>query len=486
MRTLSVEDEKTTAAVMKVLLERKLEASVDIAPDCASARKFLASNSYDLITLDYQLPDGDGLSMLKEIVEMDGAPPVIMVTAHGDEATAVNSFKFGASGYVVKDARMSTMLIEEARSALARAGQKKAEEALREEQVFSERAINSLKDLFYVLSVEDNGRLVRWNKACNEETGYTDEELARMSIFDFLDAEGQEAQQEFLGELMTIGSAMTEGDVIRKGGKRVPYQSHATLTRDENGNPLYVIGMGRDITERKEWESKLRKANKELDGYSHTVSHDLKGPLASISMAHDLMAEIIKGKAPELMDETSEVMQICASSIGRATGLIDSLLALAETGEPTGACPVDLNEKVEEILFEKKLELDAKGIEMKVDDLGILVADPTHVYQVFSNLIRNAVRYTGSDNGLIEVKKLGENRYLVRDNGPGISEKIIDDIFVPFVKDKDGDKGLGLSIVKKIVETYGGQIRAYNDNGACFEFTLQDWPPEPPGSWRRR
>lgn len=121
MHILVVEDEKATATLVRMLLEQELEAAVDIASDCASARKLLSSDSYDLITLDYKLPHGDGLSLLEEIVKMEGAPPVVMVTRHGDERTAVSAFKLGASGYVVNDARMSTMLIEEACSALAKA-----------------------------------------------------------------------------------------------------------------------------------------------------------------------------------------------------------------------------------------------------------------------------------------------------------------------------------------------------------------------------
>jgi len=267
-----------------------------------------------------------------------------------------------------------------------------------------------------------------------------------------------------------------EAEIVDKNGKKILYEFHSTLVKDPvSDEPIAVVGTGRDITDQKEYEDKLRKANKELEGYSHTVSHDLKGPITALTLAHEALARIIEEKAPELMDETSEVMLVCTRSTDRATRFINSLLALVETGKPEETYPVDLNEKVKNILFEKKAELDAKGIEVKTDDLDSLVANPTHIYQVFSNLLGNAMRYVDSDNGLIEVKKLDENRYLVRDNGPGISEEVIDDIFVPLVKSTDGDTGLGLSIVKKIVETYDGEIKADNDNGACFEFTMRDY-----------
>lgn len=68
------------------------------------------------------------------------------------------------------------------------------------------------------------------------------------------------------------------------------------------------------------------------------------------------------------------------------------------------------------------------------------------------------------------------HRFLVSDNGPGISEEMMDKVFIPFAKDNDkGETGMGLSIVERMVKVYGGDIRAFNDNGACFEFTLKDF-----------
>jgi signal transduction histidine kinase len=238
----------------------------------------------------------------------------------------------------------------------------------------------------------------------------------------------------------------------------------------------FVVHTLRDITERKTYENKLERANKELEGFADTVSHDLRGPLTTMAMAHTLVGDLLEKKAPELIEEVSDLMRICEVSLKRSTGLIDDLLVMARTGEPTDAYSIDLNEKVKEILFERKPELVRKGIEVKVGDLGELTANPTHVYQVFNNLIRNAMRYAAPDNPLIEVKRLEEHRFLVRDNGPGISAEIIEDIFLPFVKGREGDTGLGLSIVEKIVTACGGEISAYNDNGACFEFTMPDCP----------
>ena len=181
MRILTVEDEESTADAIRMLLENKLEAAVDTVPDCASARELLSSNSYDLITMDYQpLPDGDGLSLLEEIMKMPGAPPVIIVTGRGDEQTAVSAFKLGASGYVVKDESMSTLLVEEARLALAGAELKSAEKELVE-------LSNRLKQTLYtvndgILTLDSDRIVTSCNKAATEIFGYSEVELLGHSV----------------------------------------------------------------------------------------------------------------------------------------------------------------------------------------------------------------------------------------------------------------------------------------------------------------
>ena len=93
------------------------------------------------------------------------------------------------------------------------------------------------------------------------------------------------------------------------------------------------------------------------------------------------------------------------------------------------------------------------------------------------NLVGNAIKHNDSENPEIHISNLGENEqgrllYLVRDNGHGIPEQLLETVFAPFVKGQGGDSGIGLAIADKVVRLYGGEIRAYNDDGACFEFSL--------------
>jgi signal transduction histidine kinase len=101
------------------------------------------------------------------------------------------------------------------------------------------------------------------------------------------------------------------------------------------------------------------------------------------------------------------------------------------------------------------------------------------MYQLFGNLVSNAIKHNDSNNPEIYISRSGDvdgrtHRFVVRDNGPGIEESKGLEIFSPFVKGVRGGTGIGLSIVKKIVDVYSGCITAYNCNGACFEFLIND------------
>ncbi len=226
----------------------------------------------------------------------------------------------------------------------------------------------------------------------------------------------------------------------------------------------------------------LLRVNKELDGYAHMVSHDLRGPLAAVTLATEALSDSLEEADFEsLRVEVSESASMIRRNTDKCFNLINDLLALAEAGHtPIEVSPIDVASVVAEILEENAFEVAAKGFEVLVDDdMGTVRGNRTQIYQVFSNLIANAVRHGDSSEPVIEVRLLGQedglHRYLVKDNGPGIPPEYAEDIFRPFFRWGRGSyTGVGLSIVKKNVAAYGGEITTCNEGGACFEFTIRD------------
>ena len=128
-KVLVVDEEPDVALSLKRLLERRIGASVEVAGGADAARGRLPGD-FEVVTLDYQMPDGDGLTLLQEIVALPDAPRAVMVTGHGDEQSAVDAFRYGASGYVAKDQRLPELLTDAVSKALLETRLKDTERAL--------------------------------------------------------------------------------------------------------------------------------------------------------------------------------------------------------------------------------------------------------------------------------------------------------------------------------------------------------------------
>ena len=233
----------------------------------------------------------------------------------------------------------------------------------------------------------------------------------------------------------------------------------------------------------------------ELDGYAHTVSHDLKNPLAAIKMGSDTLREILRHlrEGDMTQEESNEEIRDTAESIGKsvmkANALVNDLLSLAEAGQlPSHVSEVDVGEVVDRITRERQADVDEKGIRInRSEDLGSVFASETHIYQLFTNLIGNAIRHNDCEEPVIEVSYLGHNgdgahRYVVKDNGSGVPPADISNIFQPFYKVKSDGAGIGLATVQKIVKLYGGEISVHNDEGARFEFVIKDFSKDEPSA----
>lgn len=117
-RMLVVDDDIDFARMLRTLLEDEFSARVTTVGDCASARLALSGSTFDVVTMDYELPDGNGVDVMEELVAVTNHPPVVMVTGKGDEPTAARACLLGAAGYVVKDKKLNSMLVSAVRSAL--------------------------------------------------------------------------------------------------------------------------------------------------------------------------------------------------------------------------------------------------------------------------------------------------------------------------------------------------------------------------------
>lgn len=249
IRILLVEDNVPVAQMMRELLERDFSARVEIARTCAAAREKLSTNDYDIVALDYRLPDGHGHELLERITFTDEHPPVIMVTGHGDEDIAALSIRLGASGYVVKDKNLTLRFSEAVNKALNEIALSEAENDLRAEKAFLEAALDALTDLFCVFDAE--GNIIRWNRALSEVTGYSNEEISNMNTRDiFGEGDFQYGRGGFV-EIIKGGRKSFEAIARTKDGRKLPYELSGSFLHDDDGNLIGTCIIGRDISERR-------------------------------------------------------------------------------------------------------------------------------------------------------------------------------------------------------------------------------------------
>jgi len=359
---------------------------------------------------------------------------------------------------------------------------KQAEEALRQTSDYLESLLGYANAPIIVWDSES--KIQRFNNAFERLSGYAADEVIDRELGILFP---EETRKESLGNIeRTLSGEFWESveiPVLRKDGStRVALWNSANIYDEDGETVVATIAQGQDITERKQAEEALQHMNLELEGYAHTVSHDLRGPVSATSMALDmLLSDLEEVEMPvEKAEQLREMIEAGRRSMSNANNIIESLLAVAEAGEPQDVFTVSIEDAVDRVLEENAETIKEKGITVEIaSPLGQVLASPTQIYQLFSNLIRNSIKHNRAESPLIEISSLGvdgtAHTFLVRDNGQGIPDEILDDVFTPFVKAQSIDSGIGLSIVEKIVRAYGGEIRAYNDNGACFEFTLLDW-----------
>jgi PAS domain S-box-containing protein len=277
-------------------------------------------------------------------------------------------------------------------------------------------------------------------------------------------------------------------EIHRPDGSVVPIEGWANPILDEQGNLAYVIGALRDITERRQAEKALRErtaeleaANKELDSFSYSVSHDLRAPLRAI----DGFARIlVEEHAPQLSAEASRYLALVRDGTQRMGQLVDDLLALSRlTRQPLRAALLAPGDLARQALEELGSEQEGRSVEITLGDLPACRGDAGLLRQVFVNLLSNALKFTRHrEVAVIEVGSHeggdGTPVFFVKDNGAGFDMAYVDKLFGVFKRlhrqDDFEGTGVGLAIVRRIVERHGGRIwaEAEPDRGAVFSFTL--------------
>lgn len=285
-------------------------------------------------------------------------------------------------------------------------------------------------------------------------------------------------------EMLKSGKVKFESRGFRKDGSTFYQEVTIIKNIDKNGQLKGHYRFVRDVTERKMAEERqarllkeLESANQELNDFAYIVSHDLKAPLRAIG---SLANWILTDYADKFDKEGKEQMDLLLSRVKRMHDLIEGILKYSRAGRiREEKVEVNLNELVPGVI---DMIAPPENVEIKIEnELPTILCERIRIQQVFQNLLTNAIKFMDKPKGKIKVGCVEDNgywRFSIADNGPGIEEKHFAKIFQIFQtlspRDEFESTGIGLPVVKKIIEMYGGKVWVESKvgYGSTFFFTL--------------
>jgi PAS domain S-box-containing protein len=332
------------------------------------------------------------------------------------------------------------------------------------------------------------GKFTGCNRAFCEFLNLPREEIVGKSVFDLFAKEQAKVFDDKDKELLQTGGMQSyETQITFADGRRMDAVFHKSVFHDRKNSPLGIVGVYFDITERVQAEKVIKKQleelgriNSELERFSYTVSHDLRSPLVTIKGFLGLLKEDIEEQNQEQVAE--DIMRI-GNATDKMQQLLEDLLKLSRLGKVmeqnesfSMSHPAnEAHELIFGLLKDKKIDVYIQP------DMPVVTAGKARIRELYQNLLENAVKFSiDQQNPLIKVfarKDDGIDVFCVQDNGMGILPKYHEKIFGLFNKldSNSPGTGLGLSLVKRIVETHNGKIWVESDGsnqGTTFCFTL--------------
>lgn len=370
-----------------------------------------------------------------------------------------------------------------------------AEKALEKDLKSSENRAKAVLDtaLDVIITIDRHGIIQTANQAVRKLFLYNPEELIGKPITILMPQPFAEEHDNYLKNYLETGQKKVIGigrEVIalRKSGTTFPI--FLSVSEFELSGDRMFTGIIHDITEQKRIEEylrdqkfKLESVNKELEGFSYSISHDLRAPLRHIIGYIQLLSNQIEKLPENESSEYKEHLMIIGSEATRMGELIDGLLEFSRSGRVTlSKNEVSFNEIIKQSIEELVDKEMMNNIKWHIEDMPKLSVDTNMLSLVWSNLISNALKFTRhKEKVIIEIthnETAKEHTFCIKDNGAGFNQEYVGKIFGVFQRlhstsEYEGT-GIGLSNVERIVLRHGGKVWAEGEEniGAKIYFSL--------------
>jgi two-component system sensor histidine kinase ResE len=471
LQILLVEDDPGMVVLCIDRLTESRSWQITTATTAAECRQLLGGRRFDVVLLDRGLPDDDGTALISELLVALPEAAIIMLTGADSATSATESLKLGATDYVVKQPDLSHF--EELPSIIERSVERTQwrhrEARLRSEMDLLLTAIRNAGDA--VVMTDCERRVQFWNAAAEKLFGWQSSEVAGKPVPTI--PPEREAEADELTERASRGDPLVGIETVRRrrDGSLVEVSLSLTAAVHPDGTVRAFVAVMRDISERRALET--ARAD-----FAAMLTHDIRNPLAVIQGCAQMLSESTLG-----VDDVESIGAIhhAAETIER---LVINLLmsATIEAGKLTLVRGrVEVAELVSAVVDQFRTAAARQQVRLETDrsgDAGFIDGDRLQLERALGNLVNNAIKYTGPGGSILvgALRRNGHVHLEVRDTGPGIRK---DDL--PFLFDKyrrvrssaqiDG-AGLGLYIVRHLVEAHGGSVSVNSTVGQGSTFVM--------------
>jgi len=511
---LIVDDEYNIREVLTGILKIHGYAPVAV-PDGESALKQAQAETPCAILMDLQLPDMNGLDVIREIQDRSGDIPCIVITGHGSEASAIEAINMGIYSYIQKPFDTQQLLLT-----ISRALEKQeAQKSLHRKNAEMNSFINNLPDMAWLTDI--NSRFIVINKAFCKTLGMDSKFLINNTCEVCFSKEAAEKSLADDRKVMESKSQLIiEEKIVDSQDNEMWLETIKSPILDESGKVTGTVGISRDITNRVSAEMEIQKArqtaeaaNRAKSEFLANMSHELRTPLNHIIGFTELVVDKHFGDLSETQEEyLGDVLHSSRHLLDLINDILD--LSRVEAGKlKLELSDVDVKALLENslVMFTEKAMLNKMQLSTDMTDIpGTITTDERKLRQIIYNLLSNAVKFSHRGGeisigaGLVQgfifsdhfakqesldestpdfTGKQAENfmEIYVKDFGIGILKKDLKRLFDPFeqVENSKSRKyhgtGLGLSLTKNLVEFLGGKIWAESDGegkGSTFRFVI--------------
>jgi PAS domain S-box-containing protein len=484
VRILIVEDDRVVARDIQQQLTRIGHAVVGTTAAGEDALPLSLERRPDLVLMDIRLEgEMDGIDAAHQIRQRCQIP-VIFLTAYADDETVHRASQTEPFGYLLKpfeDSQLRTVI----EMAIAK---HTAERKLRESERRFVATLSSIGDA--VIATDNQARITFMNPVAEALTGWPQNEAMGLPlplVFRIVNEDTREAVEDPAARVLRLGTIVGLANhtlLLSRSGRELPIDDSGSPIVDDHGAVIGTVVVFRDLTERRNVEEALRKAQTDIANVTRLTT---MGELAA-SIAHEVnqpLTAIVTnaGACLRYLDEARQAVERIVRDGHRAGDVVKSIRGLTRKSSAEMS-QLDINDTIADILTLLKGELRRQDVTLETDlsaDVGPVNGDRVQLQQVMLNLIKNGIEAMSGVTGRPRVLRVssrleGHDMALVavEDTGSGLDPASFESIFDAFFTTKQEGMGMGLAICRSIIESHGGSLWATprQPHGSIFRFTV--------------